>query len=567
MECSYCERICEIPEKMHGYCRMYRNEQGTITENYPDAYLNIYPASSESIPMLHFHPNRVFLLISTIGCNFACDGCISEFQTTRPGTLQEILTHHMPAEILAIAREGDCRGITFCLNEPTVSLPTFLRVAKAAKKEGLLVGCSSNGYMTPGTLQSLIPYLDFVNIGLKGSTDERYRECGAASADPVFRNVKTLYDAGVAVEISVMYLNGREHEVFGAAERIREISPAIPFQVMRFMAMHKDLKETEPTREQGEQLCNDLRRLLDHVYLFNTIATTELDSRCPVCGATIVHRIFFGPMAARVLSIRPEGVCSCGYRFPCRGEIDPIPEGERQVLGGYRSIIGVRAIEDILQTLGVTEKMVINRICNTVIADGYLRTFQDHKGTMDSYLGMVGYVAGLAHREAQGRCIMEYMQSIVAGVTQKAAGAEKPRVYAVVGSPLLPLYSIMFANTLVERAGGTSLNLALNHNESSNKEYTAEDVNALNPDVIFIAGHFTNKTVADFRNTCRELGITCRALSDNKVYILDSEYASGSLGWIIGLMNMANLLHPEIFHYPLAEEKARLDQVINRSAV
>ena len=205
MECSYCERACEIPEKMNGYCRMYRNEQGTITENYPDGYLNIYPVSSESIPMLHFYPNAVFLLISTIGCNFACEGCISEFQTTRPGTLQDILTVHTPEEILSIAREGACRGITFCLNEPAVSLPTFLRVARAAKKEGLLVGCSSNGYMTPEALQSLIPYLDFVNIGLKGSTDERYRECGAASAEPVYRNIKALYRAGVAVEISAMY--------------------------------------------------------------------------------------------------------------------------------------------------------------------------------------------------------------------------------------------------------------------------------------------------------------------------------------------------------------------------
>jgi len=567
MECTYCERTCEIPENSTAFCRMYRNDQGTIKENYPDAYLNIYPVSSESIPMLHFYPNRIFLLISTIGCNFACEGCISEFQTTRTGTLQEILTPHTPEEILAIAREDNCRGITFCLNEPAVSLPTFLRVARAAKKEGLLVGCSSNGYMTPGTLQHILPYLDFVNIGLKGSTDERYRECGAASAGPVYRNVRTLYDAGVAIEVSVMYLNGREDEVFGAAERIRAISPSIPFQVMRFMAMHPQLNGSQPSREKGEQLCRDLRRYLDHVYLFNTLATTELDSRCPVCGKTLIHRIFFGPMAARVLSCQPDGVCSCGYRFPCWGEFDPIPDENRQLLGGYRSIIGVRTVEQILQTLGITDNTVIDKICNTVIADGYLRSFQDHKGTVDSYIAMIGYVAGLARREEQGRGIMEYIQSIVAEVTARAAGAEeKPKVYAVIGSPLLPLYSIRFDNTLVEKAGGTSLNIALNHKESSNKEYTAEDVNVLNPEVILISGPFST-TVADFRNACLDLGITCRALSENRVYVLNSEYTSGPMGWIFTLMEMANILHPEIFHHSLAEEKTKLDLVINGSAV
>ena len=110
MRCSYCERACDIQESQNGYCRMYRNSMGTITENYPDSYLNIYPVSSESIPMLHFYPNSIFLLLSTIGCNFTCEGCISEFQTIRKGTLQDILNHHTPDEILAIARGYACPG-------------------------------------------------------------------------------------------------------------------------------------------------------------------------------------------------------------------------------------------------------------------------------------------------------------------------------------------------------------------------------------------------------------------------------------------------------------------------
>ena len=470
MKCCYCERVCEIPEHENGYCRMYRNEQGMITENYPDAYLNIYPVSSESIPMLHFYPNGVFLLISTIGCNFACEGCISRFQTTRKGTLQEILTSHTPGDIIAIAQESGCRGITFCLNEPVVSLPTFLRVARAAKNAGLLVGCSSNGYMTPETLQDMIPYLDFVNIGVKGSTDERYRECGAVSAEPVFRNIKSLYNAGVAIEVSIMYLNGREAEVIGAAKRIQAISPAIPFQVMRFMAFHRSLVRIEPTRTDGENLCTDLCRYLDHVYLFNTPATPDLDSRCPVCGATIIHRVFFGPMAARVLSCQQDGVCSCGYRLPHWGEIAPIPDGETRILGGYRSTFGIQFIGEILTTLGVTEDNTVDQICNTIIADGYLSNLPNHGGDIDSYLGMIRYVAELARCEERGKRLTDYMQSIVAEVQSRATDTEKPRVYTVLSHPLLPLYAVKFENSLVEIAGGTSLNRELNLKDSSNAE-------------------------------------------------------------------------------------------------
>lgn len=33
------------------------------------------------------------------------------------------------------------------------------------------VGCSTNGYVTQSALVELIPFLDFVNVGLKGSSD------------------------------------------------------------------------------------------------------------------------------------------------------------------------------------------------------------------------------------------------------------------------------------------------------------------------------------------------------------------------------------------------------------
>ncbi|HWQ66474.1 MAG TPA: radical SAM protein [Methanospirillum sp.] len=562
MKCNYCERVCDIPEDKNGYCTMYRNLQGTITENYPDAFLNIYPVSSESIPMLHFYPNSVFLLISTIGCNFACVGCISEFQTTRPGTLHEVLTPHTPEEILAIARESNCRGITFCLNEPTVSFPTFLRVVQAAKNEGFLVGCSTNGYMTGDTLDRLIPYLDFVNIGLKGCSDERYLECGVPSGDPVFRNIKTLYDAGVFIEVSVMYILGKEEEVIGAAKRIQVISPAIPFQVMRFVGTTDTLTELEPNREEGEDLCTTLHKFLDHVYLFNTPATTHLDSRCPVCGAIIIHRVFFGPMAARVLSCQSNGICSCGYTFKSRGEVAPIPKDGSQILGGYRSIMGVKFIVSFLNILGVTDDHEIDRLCNTVITTGYLRFLQDQKDSIDTFIGMTRYVATLAGREEKAECIINVVMSVITDIEGKTEGIEKPRVYTVFCHPLSPVYAEKFANTLVEMAGGRSLNKEQDFKESVNAEYTIEALNRLDPDVILVSGPFS-PSVDDFLITCGELGIICRAISENRVYVLNRANTTGTLGWIIGLMDVANLIHPEIFQFSLDYEKARLDTAIS----
>jgi len=564
MECNYCERFCEIPEENSGYCKMYRNVNGQILENYPDAYLNVYPVSSESIPLLHFHPNSIFLLISTIGCNFACGGCISEFQTIRKGTLQEVLTHYTPEEILALARESNCRGITFCLNEPTVSLPTFLRVAKAAKKEGFLVGCSSNGYMSRYTFECLIPFLDFVNIGLKGSSEERYKECGIESGVPVFRNLRNLYNAGVSVEVSVMYLKDREDEVFGAAEIISEISKDIPLQVMRFMDFNNNFHGQEPSREEGEELCNKLRSILDHVYLFNTPATTELDSRCPVCGNIIFHRVFFGPMAARVLSCMPDGVCTCGYKIPYKGEIMPIPEEEPKVLGGYRSIMGMKFIIKYLNILGVTDDLEINKLCNSVIANGYMDYLQNQKDNFQTFFELLSYLAKLANREEEAGHIKDYVRSVISDIEEKVINVNKPRVISVFCHPLSPLYATKFGNVLVETAGGISLNIEQDFKESANAEYNVESFNKLNPEVIMIDGHFA-PPLDEFLKTCEGLGIRCRAISEGRVYIMSKEYATQTLGWVIGLMETANLLHPEIFRYSLEEEKIKQNRVINQT--
>ncbi|MDD1727452.1 MAG: radical SAM protein [Methanospirillum sp.] len=561
MICNYCERTCDIAEGISGYCRMYRSEAGAIIENYPDAFLNIYPVSSESIPMLHFYPNSIFLLVSTIGCNFACDGCISEFQTTRPGTLEKVLTPHTPDEILAIARESSCRGITFCLNEPTVSLPTFIRLATAAKNEGFLVGCSSNGYMTEDTIRQIIPFLDFINIGLKGSSDERYRECGVVSGDPVFRNLKILHDAGVFIEVSIMYLFGREDEIYGAVDRIRNISQTIPIQVMRFIATHEELNAFQPTKEQAEAMCKTLQKTLDHVYLFNTPATSELDSRCPVCGETIVHRVFFGPMAARVLSCRSDGVCNCGYRYPHQGDIVPVPIEDTQVLGGYRSIMGAKFIASFLNVLGITDESEIDQLCNTVIINGYLRYLQDQQDSLETFTSMTRYLADLSGRHEVGERLIGYAMQVATEIAEQVQNAEKPRVCGVFCHPLSPMYATKFGNTLVEMTGGLSLNKQENFRESSHAEYTVEEFNRLNPDMILISGHFA-PSIDDFLTTCRDLGISCRAISEKKVYVMDSEYSSGNLGWLISLMDVANIMHPELFSYSLEKEKARLETFI-----
>ncbi len=65
-----------------------------------------------------------------------------------------------PEKVVEKALREECRGIVFCINDPTVSFFTFLALAKLARKNSLKVGFSTNGYFTRNALEKLIPYTD-----------------------------------------------------------------------------------------------------------------------------------------------------------------------------------------------------------------------------------------------------------------------------------------------------------------------------------------------------------------------------------------------------------------------
>ena len=116
---------------------------------------------------------------------------------------------------------------------------------------------------------------------------------------------------------------------------------------------------------------------------------------------------------------------------------------------------------------------------------------------------------------------------------------------------------------LIEMAGGLSLNKQENFRESSHAEYTVDQLNRLNPDIILISGHFA-PPIDEFLATCKDLGISCKATTEGDVYAMDSEFSSGDLGWLVSLMDVANILHPEIFTYSLKEEKEKIEREIKQ---
>lgn len=550
MDCGICENRCSIPEKGTGICGMYTCRDGAMVEKYPDSYLVVVPSEVESMPMLHFHPGSKFLQVCTMGCNFRCGGCVSWILTEAAGSIEGALHGMGPEEIVGRASDEGCAGIMFCFNEPAVSFPTFKRIASLAREKGLLVGCATNGYFTEPAFKELLDHVDFVNIGIKGCTDETYHCLGAASASPVFRNLRLAVDSGVFAEVAGVYVKGREREVLETAELVASISKDIPFQVMRFIPFAGADPADEPSIREAESLCGEVKKRLDYVYLFNSPGTQYLNTYCPKCGKMVVRRGFNGPMCAHVSVHRDDGVCECGFRLPFVGKF--AKDSGAQVLGyfgGYKTIQSLESVQTVLAFLGERNPTVVASVLQEILRTDFIEGLYERTKEIGSYLDTVDYYARLAGRIDEARRLRDYAEKYVSIIENGTKGAPRPSVYFSLGHPLIAVFGDKFECNLVELAGGRCLNKELERDDTPGLTIPAQTLARLDPEVILITGAI-DYSADDFCSFCVGNGLDrIRAVGERKIYNMRPYNTGGRPDWVLGLMRIANIIHPEIFSF------------------
>ncbi len=553
MRCEICAVGCDIPPGGYGRCRMYTADDSGILERFPNTFLAAFPVAIETQPMLHFYPGGKFLQVCTAGCNFHCKGCVSEILVDHAESLAGSGSAFGVGDVIRSALEQGCIGISFALNDPIASFPTFCSLAQTAREQGLLAGCSTNGYLTERSVDALVPLLDFANIGLKGASDRCYRACGARSANPVFYAIERLFDAGVHIEVSLVYRKGEEDEVFGAAGRIADISKQIPLQLMRFVPFGDTTPGAEPTIFESENLCDDLREILSWVYLFNSPGTPYLSTKCPECGKDTIRRDFFGPMGAHITG-DARTVCDCGYALPVKGSVSIDIFTEPGMMGGYRVTRGLEMIWAILACLGVDDQPTLSRIWGEVIGSGMLKKeLHDRMNDIDAYLGFVVDLASKTGREEAGRDLCSFITSRLDAIKRGVAGKPGPRVYYAMGHPLFALNAGRFEGKLVEAAGGMYVNRAIGREGKPGVTISREEFIALNPDFLFTSGFLTS-TVEDTLRYCKEHSLDVPAVRNGHVHTMHPSWDFGSPRWILGLMTIARLIHPGKFDFSVDEE-------------
>ncbi|MBR6403721.1 MAG: AmmeMemoRadiSam system radical SAM enzyme [Eubacterium sp.] len=225
--CGVCFRHCEIKEGQTGFCGVRSCRDGIIvTVNYGKV-TSMALDPIEKKPLNRFHPGSWILSIGSYGCNLRCPFCQNDEiswseRAYRFEKEAEECTPEEIAETAAFYRKRGNIGVAFTYNEPLIGYEFVRDTAKLVHDMGMLNVLVSNGTAELSVLEEISPYIDAMNIDLKGIRDSYYTDVLGGSLDMV----KGFIERAVQichVELTTLIVPGEND----TEEEMREISSYI----------------------------------------------------------------------------------------------------------------------------------------------------------------------------------------------------------------------------------------------------------------------------------------------------------------------------------------------------
>jgi pyruvate formate lyase activating enzyme len=293
VHCLLCPKDCIIRPGKLGYCRVRMNDEGTLyTLNYGECTAcSVDP--TEKKPLYHFFPGSTLLSLGTLGCNFGCGFC----QNWHISHAKASTMHLPPEEAVKLALEAKsksdrCIGIAYTYSEPLVWFEYVFDTAKLAKKKGLYNVLITNGYVNHDPLVEILPFIDAMNVDIKGFSDEFYKKVCAGKIGPVLETVRRAYDAKCHVEVTTLLVPGMNddpHDIDDLVDWLANIDPNIPLHFSRYFPNYKFSIPPTPENVLVEAR-RRAQRKLRYVYLGNVLGPQGSDTYCPECREVVIKR-------------------------------------------------------------------------------------------------------------------------------------------------------------------------------------------------------------------------------------------------------------------------------------
>lgn len=271
--CDVCPHHCRVGEGQTGRCGARKNVRGELVCDNYGKVTSLMLDPIEKKPLRRFHPGSRILSIGSYGCNLSCPFCQNhEISMPEPGR-EPGYGVALPEEIkefaLKYVSEGNI-GVAFTYNEPLIGYEFVRDTAKLVHEAGLKNVVVTNGCVELRILEEILPYIDAMNIDLKGFTEGYYKMVGGD-----LETVKGFIEKAVLgchVELTTLIVPGEndsEEDMDREARWIASLSGDIPLHITRFFPRYK-MKDKMPTEPESIYRLKEIaERHLKYVYTGN----------------------------------------------------------------------------------------------------------------------------------------------------------------------------------------------------------------------------------------------------------------------------------------------------------
>jgi len=304
VECSVCERRCEIPPGSTGFCGTRMNIDGELFTLVYGDISSIESRPIEIKPFFHFWPGSTALTYSTWSCNFRCPWC-QNWTLSRSLPQPRSAAFTSPEVVVRNALASGDEGLCVSFQEPTLLTEFATETFRLGRERGMYACYVSNGYMTNEALALLKDAgLTGLKIDLKGDTETYRNYCAGVDVEKVWRNAANAKAMGVHVEmvnLVVTGVNDREEQIESLIERhLSELGAETPIHFTRYRPSYQF--SNPPTKvETLEGACEAARRLgVLFPYIGNVEGHRYENTYCPGCGELLIQRLGFASVRSRM---------------------------------------------------------------------------------------------------------------------------------------------------------------------------------------------------------------------------------------------------------------------------
>lgn len=221
--CEVCFRHCELQEGKIGFCGARICAGGIVTAANYGRVTSLALDPIEKKPLNRFMPGSYILSVGSYGCNLRCPFCQnSEIswsdQAMRYADRAELVQPSQIAQTALYYRRKGNVGAAFTYNEPLVGYEFVRDTAKLVHEAGMVNVLVSNGTAELAVLEEILPYIDAMNIDLKGFTDRYYRDVLGGDRGMVMRFIERAVKS-CHVELTTLIIPGEND----SEEEMREM--------------------------------------------------------------------------------------------------------------------------------------------------------------------------------------------------------------------------------------------------------------------------------------------------------------------------------------------------------